>query len=127
MRLTDEQVREIKDENVDWSLGSGHIRDNVDRLLDDREALLAEIAYNITQNTELVRELASLKSENAKLRKGLIDAKPILEGFAVENPRWPKLCNGDVVMQDPAGVFSLLSFIDTLEPTNVPDATDDKG
>lgn len=130
-------------------------RRDVAALLADREALVADFQAELTRRmalhlkqadeiTELktrmaegfaarkgqiengAKMIAGLQAENAKLRKVLSDAKPILEGFAAKNPKRPILCNGDVVMQDPAGVFSLLSFIDILEPPNVPDATDDK-
>lgn len=132
-RLTDKQIAEIK-ARADWASGLPAGVVSAEKSIADRaallthcEALLAEIAELKTRMAEgfSAREgqvengakmIANLMAENVKLRKRLIDAKPILEGFAAKNPRWPKLCNGEIVMQDPAGVFSLLSFIDTLEP-----------
>lgn len=139
MRLTDEQIGEIRESAAyeNGAVTKWQLRGHVFALLADRAVLVAEIAELKTRMAEGfaarkgqiengAKMIAGLQAENAKLRKVLSDAKPILEGFAAKNPKRPILCNGDVVMQDPAGVFSLLSFIDILEPPNVPDATDDK-
>lgn len=117
MRLTDEQVGEIREsaayENDDVT--ERQLRGHVFNLLADREALLAELSKNAADALAWGERVGRLEGENAKLRRVVAAFRDM--ATVEQDDGWFA-----VVPREYKAVWALIS---TLEPTNVPDATDD--